>query len=151
MKLPVLVRASPAHLSCAGQGWQGRWGALTSAPRPAPRDEISTPRLAPPSAPSLAALAWSSRSPVDLILELGWHPQESRSGAPRHARAVSHAWARRRACCAFAQMLAARVRIHPSRRRYATTCCKIMNDALLMCICKCAYGQVGLGQAELQN
>ena len=33
------------------QGWQGRWGALTSAPRPAPPSEIGAPRPAPPSAP----------------------------------------------------------------------------------------------------
>jgi hypothetical protein len=33
------------------QGWQGRWGALTSAPRPAPPSEIGAPRPAPPSPP----------------------------------------------------------------------------------------------------
>jgi hypothetical protein len=33
------------------QGLQGRWGALTSAPRPAPPGEIGAPRPAPPSAP----------------------------------------------------------------------------------------------------
>ena len=32
------------------QGGQGRGGALTSAPRPAPRGEISAPRSAPPRA-----------------------------------------------------------------------------------------------------
>ena len=52
MKLPVLVLASPAHLSCAGQGCQGLWGALTSAPRPASRAEISTPRPAPRAPPA---------------------------------------------------------------------------------------------------
>ena len=44
------------------QVWQGRWGALTSAPRPAPPGKISAPRPAPPSAPGLA---WASPSPVD--------------------------------------------------------------------------------------
>ena len=44
-----------------GQGWQGRWGALTSAPRPAPPSKISAPRPAPPSAPGLA---WASPPPV---------------------------------------------------------------------------------------
>ena len=33
------------------QSWQGRWGALTSALRPAPPSEIGAPRPAPPSAP----------------------------------------------------------------------------------------------------
>ena len=36
----------------ATQGWQGRWGALTSAPRPAPPGKISAPRPTPPSAPA---------------------------------------------------------------------------------------------------
>ena len=44
------------------QGWQGRWGALTSAPRPAPPGKISAPRPAPPSAPGLAR---ASPPPVD--------------------------------------------------------------------------------------
>ncbi len=34
------------------QGWQGRSGALTSAPRPAPRGKVSAPRPAPRSAPA---------------------------------------------------------------------------------------------------
>ena len=47
---------------CGCQGWQGRWGALTSAPRPAPPGKISAPRPAPPSAPGFAR---ASPSPVD--------------------------------------------------------------------------------------
>ena len=45
------------------QGWQGRWGALTSAPRPVPPGKISAPRPAPPSAPGLAR---APRSPLFL-------------------------------------------------------------------------------------
>ena len=51
-----------------GQGcWQGRWVALTRAPRPAPPDEIGAPRPAPPSAPGLA---WASGE-FDPRVELG--------------------------------------------------------------------------------
>ena len=55
--------------------------------------------------------------------------RESRSGAARHARAVSRA--RRGAA------RAALARICAPRRhamRYATTCCGIMNDDVLVCI-----------------
>ena len=38
------------------QGWQGRTGAQTCAPRPAPQSEICAPRPAPPCAPDLARL-----------------------------------------------------------------------------------------------
>ena len=51
------------NLGCPlSQGWQWRWGALTSAPRPAPPGKISAPRPAPPSAPGLAR---ASPPPVD--------------------------------------------------------------------------------------
>ena len=39
------------------QGWQGRSGPLTSAPRPAPPGEISSPRAARPDAGSLPHVA----------------------------------------------------------------------------------------------
>ena len=47
-----------------------------------------------------------------------------------------------------------RARIRARRRhamRYATTCGGIMNDAVLVCIRKCAYDQVDTDQQELQN
>ena len=68
------------------QGWQGRWGALTSAQR-----QGSLTKWAPaPSAPSAACLACESRSPGHwpiLPRRLGWHAQESSScSAPRATR-----------------------------------------------------------------
>ena len=50
------------------QGWQGRWGALTSAPRPAPPGKISAPR--PTLGASAPGLAWASPSPVDPLTYL---------------------------------------------------------------------------------
>ena len=52
--IPAFVCACCCAESVHDQGWQGRWGALTSAPRPSPPGEISAPRPAPPSAPGLA-------------------------------------------------------------------------------------------------
>ena len=126
--------------------------------RPAPRVQGRNQHPAP-RAPSAPSLAWSSQSPVDppylfcpdLILGLGWHARESRSGAPRHVHAVSHALALRSARCAFVHMRAARAHIRASRRPYATACGEIMNDALLVCIRRCAYGQVDTGQPECKT
>ena len=90
-------------LPSAVHGWPERWGALTSAPRPAPPCEISAPRPAPPgeiSAPcqrtSRASPGWtglclrhdppSPGRPPDLFCPgptrgLGWHARGSRAGA----------------------------------------------------------------------
>ena len=150
------VRSSGLTVSCSGLA--GRSWALGGADqRPAPRAPGRNQRPAPPSAPRLA---WASRSPghppelfcPGLIPGLGWHARESRSGAARHARAVSCACARCRA--RSAHMSAALAHIRAPRRhamRYATTCSGIMNDAVLVCIRKCAYRQVDTDQQELQN
>ena len=71
--------------------------------------------------------------------------------APRPARLQYHVPARGAARAALARICE---RIHAPRRhamRYATTCGGIMNDAALVCIRKCAYGQVDTDQPELQN
>ena len=90
------------------QGWQGCWGALTSAPRPAP-----------PSAPGLAR---ASRSPVD-------PPDLCCPGHPRTGLACSRIGFRRRApraarvqyrvpACGYARRANARAR-HGTRRHAA--------------------------------
>ena len=73
--------------------------------------------------------------------------------APRATR-VQYRVPTRGVCCARAHTLAVQARIRAQRRhamRYATTCCGIMNGAVLVCIRKCAYGQVDTDQPELQN
>ena len=80
------------------QGWQRRWWALTSTPRPIPQDEIRSQCPAPPSAPGLARASQSPGHQPDLfclglIRGLGWHIRESRSWAARRALAVSRACA----------------------------------------------------------
>ena len=59
---PTWLHPHSKGLEWQDGGRQGRWGALTSAPRPAPPGKISAPRPAPPSAPGLA---WAPPSPVD--------------------------------------------------------------------------------------
>ena len=115
------------------QGWQGRWGALTSAPR---QGKISAPRPAPPSAPGLA---WASPSPVDPLTYFaqGW-PEDRASMLKNCVPALRAALVQYRVLpCAHTR--AALVRIRPlllHAMRHATTSCQIMNDAVLVCICK---------------
>ena len=59
---PTWLHPHSKGLEWQDGGRQGRWGALTSAQRPAPPGKISAPRPAPPSAPGLA---WAPPSPVD--------------------------------------------------------------------------------------
>ena len=98
--------------SDGGQGWQGRLGALTSAPSSAPPGEISALPHAPPSASGLARASPASRPPgpppdlfcPGLTQRLGWHAREDRVPAPRAARracAASCACTRCRARCAY--------------------------------------------------
>ena len=62
MVASVTTGNSPgARIVVRPQGWQGRSGALTSAPRPAPPGEISAPRPAPPSAPAQVTTPGSPR------------------------------------------------------------------------------------------
>ena len=107
------------------QGWQGRWGALTSAPRPAP-----------PSAPGLARASRSPDHPPDLFCPglnrgQGWHVRESRSCTARRALAVSRA-----SLCAYAGRATAHTHVRRHAMLHATTSGGIMNDAVLVCICK---------------
>ena len=70
---PTWLHPHSKGLEWQDGGRQGRWGALTSAPRPAPPGKISAPRPAPPgkisaprpAPPSAPGLAWAPPSPVD--------------------------------------------------------------------------------------
>ena len=108
--LPSLhLQRFTSKASITDQGWQGRWGVLTSAQRPAPPDKISAQR---PRAPPVSrrTLARASRPPhrppglycPGLIQGPGWQARESRSlRAPRLRACARHAGtqcgARRRA------------------------------------------------------
>ena len=141
----------------SGRVGRGAGGRCAPPPHPLRRNQRPAPRTLEP--PGLAAASRSPSHPPDLFCQtrrLGWHAQarESRSCAARHARAVSRACARGRARCACAHTRAALARIREPRRHailFSTTYCVIMNDAMLVCIRKCAYCQVDTDQPELQN
>ncbi len=52
-QLVSLLDSDRGWISTRLQGWQGRTGAQTCAPRPAPPGKICAPRPAPPCAPGL--------------------------------------------------------------------------------------------------
>ena len=58
----LAMRSQPGVSSYSGQGWQGRGGSPTRAPRPATPGEMSDPRPATPRDPGLLARPGHARS-----------------------------------------------------------------------------------------